>query len=218
LGYVGKYLDQTLFSFHIILNSSLRYSLFGLEGMDRRVKPESARIRWRDFKLSLLTDQVLMKVIKLFGKEAVSIVQVLERVEEITETEIADQTQIPLNLVRKTLYRLYDHSLVGLRQTRDPKTGWFVYHWRFQPDQVENFIFNRKRRVLEKLETRLRYEKSHEFYSCKTPWCKRFTFEEAFDLLFKCPTCNKPMVHITNDQIVETLTRKISQIKKELSE
>jgi len=168
--------------------------------------------------LFFVDDATLKKVVALFGEDAVRVVEVLERVDEITDIQISDQTEIRLNTVRKTLYRLYDHSLVGLRQSRDQETGWFVYHWRLQPDQLEGFIFNQKRRVLEKLETRLRYEKSHEFYICQTPGCKRFPFEEAFELLFKCPACNKPMVHVNNDHIIETTTRKIEQIKRELSE
>jgi transcription initiation factor TFIIE subunit alpha len=163
-------------------------------------------------------DETLEKVAALFGEDSVRVVEVLETVDEITSFQIADQTEIRLNTIRKTLYRLYDHSLVGLRRSRDKETGWFVFHWRLQPDQLEGFIFNQKRRVLEKLETRLRYEKSHEFYWCKTPGCKRFPFAEAFELLFKCPACNRSMVHVNNSQIIETLTRKINQIKKELSE
>lgn len=168
--------------------------------------------------LSFVDEETLMEVAALFGEEAFRIVEVLKEVHEIIDIEIADQTQIRLNTVRKTLYKLYDHSLVGLRRTRDKETGWFVFHWRLQPDQLEGFIFNQKRRVLEKLETRLRYEKNHEFYSCKTPGCKRFPFEEAFELLFKCPTCNKPMVHINNSHIFEVVRQKIDQIKKELGD
>jgi len=149
----------------------------------------------------------------LFGEDAVKVVEVLKGVHEIIDTEIADKTQIRLNMVRKALYRLYDHSLVALRQTRDKETGWFIFNWRLQPDQLEGFILSQKRRVLEKLETRLEYEKSHEFYTCQTPGCKRYPFAEAFELLFKCPVCNKPMMHINNDRIVEVLTRKIEQIK-----
>jgi len=42
--------------------------------------------------------------------------------------------------------------------------------------------------------------------------------KEAFALLFKCPACNKPMVHVNNGHIIKTITRKINQIKKKLSE
>jgi len=163
-------------------------------------------------------DETLKKVVTLFGEDAVRIIGVLKGVNEITDNEIMEQTEIRINLIRKALYRLYDHSLVALRQSRDKETGWFIFHWRLQPDQFAGFITNHKRRVLEKLETRLEYEKMHEFYSCQQPGCKRFAFEEAVDLLFKCPTCSKPMVHLNNDRIVKTITREIKQIKKELSE
>jgi len=163
-------------------------------------------------------NETLNKVAALFGEDAVRVVEVLQGVDEIVDIEIADQTQIRLNMVRKTLYRLYDHSLVALRQSRDKETGWFIFHWRLKPDQFRGFITIMKRHVLEKLETRLEYEKEHDFYSCETPGCKRFPFEEAFELLFKCPVCNKPMVHLNDDRIVEAITRKIEQIKRELSE
>jgi len=165
-----------------------------------------------------MDEETLMEVAALFGEDAVRVVEVLKGVHEIIDIDVVDQTQIRLSTVRKTLYRLYDHSLVGLRRSRDKETGWFVFHWRLQPDQLEGFIFNQKRRVLEKLETRLRYEKSHEFYSCQTQGCRPLPFEQAFEALFRCPACNKPMVHVNNSHIIETLTRKISQIKKELSE
>jgi transcription initiation factor TFIIE subunit alpha len=164
-------------------------------------------------KLFFVDDETLKKVAALFGEDAVRVVEVLKGVHEITDNEIMDQTQIRLNTVRKILYRLYDHSLVAIRQSRDKETGWFIFNWRLQPDQLESFILNQKRRVLEKLETRLEYEKSHKFYSCQTRGCKRFPFAEAFELLFKCPVCNKPMMYINNDWIVGVLTRKIEQIK-----
>jgi transcription initiation factor TFIIE subunit alpha len=164
-------------------------------------------------KLSFVDGEILKKMIPLFGEDVVRVVETLTGVHEITDIEIADKTQVQLKMVRKALYRLYDHSLVALRQSRDKETGWFIFNWRLQPDQLEGFLANQKRHVLEKLEIRLEYERSHEFYTCQTPGCKRFTFEEAFELFFKCPTCNKPMTHLNNDLIVEVLTRKIEQIK-----
>ncbi len=164
-------------------------------------------------KLFSVSDETLKKVAALFGEDAVRVVEVLKGVHEIVDIEIADKTQIQLKIVRKALYSLYDHSIVALRRSRDKETGWFIFNWRLQPDQLQGFILNQKRHVLEKLETRLEYEKNHEFYSCQTPGCKRFPFEEAFELLFKCPACNKPMMYLNNDRIVEILTRKIEHIK-----
>lgn len=167
--------------------------------------------------LSFVDDETLLKVASLLGEETVKIIEVLKGVDEITDEEIAAKTEIRLNVVRRILYSLYDHSLVALRRSRDNETGWFIFHWRLQPDQVEGFILNHKRRVLEKLESRLEFEKNHEFYYCGTPGCKRITFEEAMEQVFRCPTCNKPLEHFDKSKIVKALSKKVEQLRKELS-
>jgi len=167
---------------------------------------------------SFIDDETLIKIAEFFGDEdAVKIMGILKGVDEITDDEIATKTGIRLNFIRKILYKFYDHSLVGLRRSRDQNTGWFVFHWRLQPDQLEGFILNQKRRILEKLETRLLYEKNHDFYYCSTPECERIPFEEAMELVFKCPTCNKSLMHYDNGQLIETLNKRIEQLRKELS-
>jgi len=166
-----------------------------------------------------IDDETLNKVAEVFGSEdAVKVINLLKGVEEITDDEIANKTGIRLNAVRKILYRFYDHSLVGLRRSRDENTGWFVFHWRLQPDQLEGFILNQKRRVLEKLQTRLDYEKGHDFYYCGMPKCKQIPFEEAIELVFRCPSCGKPLMHFDNRHLIDALTEKVAQLRKELNE
>jgi len=168
---------------------------------------------------SFIDDETLIKIAEVFGNEdAIKIMDTLKEVDEITDDEIANKTGIRLNFVRKILYKLYDHSLVGLRRSRDENTGWFIFHWRLQPDQLEGFILNQKRRILEKLESRLRYEKNHDFYYCSTPECERIPFEEAMELVFRCPTCNKPLMHYDNGELIEALNKRIEQLRKELGE
>jgi len=169
--------------------------------------------------LSTSDDAILMKVAQALGEEeAVKLIEILKNSNDITDDEIANKTGIRLNNVRKILYKLYDHSLVSLRRTRDPKTGWFIFHWKLQPDQLEGFILSQKRRVLEKLNIRLNYEKNHDFYYCYTPGCKRVPFEEAVEIVFRCPTCGKSLAHYDNNRIVQMLTGKIEQLRKELGE
>jgi len=169
--------------------------------------------------LSTIDDATLMKVATALGEEdAVKLIEHLKGVEEITDDEIANKTGIRLNSVRKILYKLYDHSLVSLRRTRDPKTGWFIFHWRLQPDQLEGFILSQKRRVLEKLSVRLEYEKKHDFYYCGSPECKRVPFEEAVELVFHCSGCGKPLVHFANEGMIDKLSVKVEILRKELGE
>lgn len=169
--------------------------------------------------LSLIDDKTLVKVAEAFGSEdAVEVINILKESDEITDEHIASKTGIRLNFVRKILYRLFDHSLVSLRRTRDENTGWFIFHWKLQPDQLEGFIINQKRRVLEKLDARLSYEKDHDFYSCSTPGCNRMPFEDAIEVVFKCPNCGKPLMHYDNSKIVNVLSEKVEKLRKELGE
>ena len=169
--------------------------------------------------LSNIDDATLVRVAEALGEEdAVKLIGILKDLNETTDDEIANKTGVRLNSVRKILYKLYDHSLVSLRRTRDPKTGWFIFHWRLQPDQMEGFILSQKRRVLEKLNIRLEYEKNHDFYWCYTPGCKRIPFEEAVELVFKCPTCGKPLAHYENVKMVDALAKRVEQLRKELGE
>lgn len=169
--------------------------------------------------LSNINGATLLKVAEALGEEdAIKLIDILKNSEETTDDEIANKTGIRLNSVRKILYKLYDHSLVSLRRTRDPKTGWFIFHWRLQPDQLEGFILSQKRRVLEKLNIRMEYEKNHDFYYCNTPGCKRIPFEEAVELVFRCPTCGKPLMHYDNVKILDALGKKLDKLRKELGE
>jgi transcription initiation factor TFIIE subunit alpha len=172
-----------------------------------------------DAMLSNIDEATLTRVAQALGEEdAIKLIEVLKTVEETTDDEIATKTGIRLNSVRKILYKLYDHSLVSLRRTRDPKTGWFVFHWRLQSDQLEGFIQSQKRRVFEKLNIRLEFEKNHDFYYCYTPGCKRVPFEEAVELVFKCSTCGKPLMHYDNEKTLEALSKRVDILRKELGE
>ena len=169
--------------------------------------------------LTFVDDKTLQRVAEAFGgEEAVQIVNVLKEVGETTDDVIATNTEIRLNTVRRILYKLYDYSLVGLRRSRDKTTGWFIFHWRLQLDQLEGFILNQKRRVLEKLEARLRYEQDHDFYYCSTEGCKRIPFEDAMELVFRCPTCNKLLMHFDNSELKANLAERVEELRKELGE
>jgi transcription initiation factor TFIIE subunit alpha len=154
----------------------------------------------------------------LGNQDAIHVIHVLNGSGETTDEEIANKTGIRLNFVRKILYKLYDRSLVALRRTRDEKTGWFVFHWKFQPDQLEGFILNQKRRVLEKLQIRLDFEKTHDFYYCGSPKCQPIPFEEAVEFVFRCPSCGSSLMHFNNSDFIKALDTKVEQLRNELSE
>jgi transcription initiation factor TFIIE subunit alpha len=173
--------------------------------------------------LSVL-DEELIKVANLFGgEEAVIVVTSLKHLGEGTDEIITNdcrdrlKKEVRLNTVRKILYKLYDHGLVSCTRVRDEKTGWFIFYWRLQPDQLDAFIRSRKKRALDKLKQRIDYERNHTFFVCKTDADVRITFEEAMETSFKCAKCGNQLESMENAEVIEVLETKIHQLEAELS-
>ena len=152
------------------------------------------------------------------GEDAVKIVEAIKTLGETTDDKIAMETGMRLNDVRKILYQLSTYSIVASTRTRDQETGWFIFRWKIQPDQIDGYVQNIKKRILDRLETRLRYEDSHEFYTCSNIGCRRVIFEDAVELLFRCPECGRSLEHFDKEETVKILKEKTSVIKNELKE
>jgi transcription initiation factor TFIIE subunit alpha len=167
--------------------------------------------------LSVL-DEELIKIANLFGgEEAVTVVRSLKKLGEGTDEIIANDCGIRLNTVRKVLYKLYDHGLVSCTRVRDEKTGWFIFYWRLQPDQLDAFIRSRKKRALDKLKQRLDFERNHSFFTCQTDPDIRVTFEEAMETSFKCGKCGSQLDSSENAELISGLESRIQKLEAELS-
>ena len=163
-------------------------------------------------------DEELIKIANLFGgEEAVTVVKSLKKLNEGTDEIIANDCGIRLNTVRKVLYKLYDHGLVSCTRVRDEKTGWFIFYWRLQPDQLDAFIRSRKKRALDKLKQRLDFERDHTFFVCKTDSEIRVPFEEAMESSFKCGKCGNQLDSSENAEMIAVLESKIEKLEAELS-
>lgn len=164
----------------------------------------------------MIDEEMMKKVARIIGGEdAEKTVLVLKDLKEATDDQILAKTDIKLNDIRKALFKLYNHSIVQCDRLRDEKTGWFIFRWKLQPDQLEGYIKNQKRRILKILKNRLEYEQKNEFYYCGTPGCSLIIFEDAMEMVFRCLTCNKTLKRYDNSSIVKALTDKIEQLEKE---
>ena len=168
--------------------------------------------------MATFVDQdLLVKVASIIGgEEAVKVVGFLEPAGEATEDEVSRGTGMQLNDVRKVLYKLYNHSIVTNLKSRDQTTGWFVFRWKLQPGQFAGFVKLLKRKVLERLEKRLEFEKAHDFFSCFSPGCGRVTFEDAVENVFRCPNCGRPLKRSDNSLSVRALKERVRLLKEEL--
>jgi transcription initiation factor TFIIE subunit alpha len=152
------------------------------------------------------------------GEEAINVVRTLAQAGTTTDDVIATQANVRLNTARRILYKLYDHALVTCTRSRDETTGWFIYHWKLQPDQLDAFVRSRKKKALEKLRKRVEYERGHSFFMCKGCLSIRVTFEEAMESAFRCSGCNGQLVSEDNGKIVQVLEDSARRLESDLSE
>lgn len=154
----------------------------------------------------------------LGGDEYIKVARALLNNENATDEEIASATGLKINIVRRALYDLFGKSLISGIRVKDPKRGWYVYQWKAQTDQVDAFLNNRKRKIMERLKKRVAYETGHNFYFCGTQSCKKRIFEEAIDLSFRCPECDGQLQPHDNSEQVSAMKWKIEQLERELGQ
>lgn len=151
------------------------------------------------------------------GEEYLKVARALLNTEDATDEEIASATGLRINIIRKVLYDMFGKALITGIRVKDEKKGWFVYRWRAKQDQVDNFIDNQKKKILDRLQKRLEYEESSEFYHCGNKDCPRNKFDSAVELFFKCSNCGGPLNMVDNTRVKEALRYKINQITDDIS-
>jgi len=151
------------------------------------------------------------------GEEYLKVARGLLNTNDATDEEIASVTGLRINIIRKVLYDMFGKALITGIRVKDEKKGWFVYRWRAKRDQVDSFIDNQKKKVLDRLQKRLEYEESSEFYHCGNKDCPRVKFDSAVELFFKCTICKGPLNMVDNGRVKDALRYKIEQISAEMS-
>ena len=164
-----------------------------------------------------MSKKELMDLIEaLAGREAKEVFNyLLEQGKELTDEEISRSTGIRVNAVRKALYSLSELGLISYRRIRDRNTGWYVYYWRINLENIDSILLTRKKEILKKLRERLEYEKGNTFFICENEGI-RYTFDEAFEYDFRCPRCGGNLVHVDNNEVVEILEKRIKMLEEEL--
>ncbi len=152
------------------------------------------------------------------GDEYLKVARSLLKAQDATDEEIASSTGLRINMVRRVLYDLFGKSLITGIRVKDERKGWFVYRWRSRREEVENFIENQKKKIADRLQQRLDYENSSDFYHCGNEDCPRVTFEDALEAMFKCPSCGKVVNLKNNDKSKKGFAKKIDEIKKDMQQ
>ncbi len=168
--------------------------------------------------LSTDYDDPFVKISAMIGgDEYLKVARSLLKTKDATDEEIASSTGLRINMVRKVLYDLFGKALITGIRVKDERKGWFVYRWRTRRDEVENFIRSQKKKISDRLQQRLDYESSSDFYHCGNEECRKLPFQEALEEFFKCPSCGKVVNLKNNDKLKKSLQFKIGEFHNDLN-
>ena len=162
-----------------------------------------------------LTNKLVEDVVKqAVGEDAMPIVKMLNK-KNVSEFQIADVINRPINETRNALYRLYHANLVTSIRKKDKKKGWYIYYWTFNLRRIKYLATALKKQRLERLKERLEREKRSDFFSCPDN-CIRLDFEQSTDFNYKCPECGQIMQQEDNDQKIIELKKEIKHLEQEI--
>ena len=150
-------------------------------------------------------------LVKIIGKDGVEIVEKLPA-GEIVDEVVAEEIEIDINAIRKTLFKLHENRLAGYRRERNPDTGWLTYHWTLHQDNINNRMDIEFEKLLNNLKERLEFEANSVFYICDHK-CARFLFDTASETDFICQVCGDELFYQDNEELVDKLSERISEME-----
>ena len=132
-----------------------------------------------------------------------------------TDEEIANKTEIKLNIVRKILYKLYDLKIANYKRSKDPETQWFSYSWKFDEEELIRQINEECEGELNELNAQLESEENNMFFVCPKGHV-RYNFDEASDEEFLC-VCGEELEFQDNADIIKQIKKNIKLTKSDLT-
>lgn len=132
---------------------------------------------------------------------------------EVTDEKIAQATGVLLNIVRRTLFILYENRLAVYRRERDTDSGWLTYLWKLDLSNIDAQLEIESKKLLRNLKGKLEFEQDRVFYECEKK-DGRFLFEHAAELEFRCPLCGGELRYQDNEPIINALKQRISELEE----
>lgn len=152
---------------------------------------------------------------KLVGPQGIEMIERLSK-NELTDQQIAEETSTDLNIVRRTLFTLYEHHLASYILERDKETGWMLYRWRVDFADIERRLADDAQKLISTLEKWLDGELNTVYYTCDNH-CSRFTFDMASGYAcgyqFVCPVCKQSLYYEDTSKLTDAMQGKIDELK-----
>ena len=146
-------------------------------------------------------------LLRLVGEEGMKMIEKMPE-GDVTDEQVAEKTEVLLNIVRRTLFILLENKLAVCRRERDSSSGWLTYLWHLDMSDVESQLLKEKKNLTRNLQLRLDFEEKNVFYACPEG-CVRLLFNEAAEYEFLCPICGEDLMFEDNANFIETIKKRL---------
>ncbi len=159
-----------------------------------------------------LEDSVLQGLLlNLVGEEGIKVITNMPE-GEVTDEEVSQVTDVALNVVRRTLYILFENRLAFYRRERNKDSGWLTYLWKLDLSGINNLLDDQLIKLIKNLKTKLAFEDNNMFYTCNNN-CGRFVFDVVSETEFLCPICGDDVIFQDNEVVKQCLIKRINELE-----
>src|SRR3989339_280997 len=116
--------------------------------------------------MRLTTKKVEEILVNLLSEEGLPLIRELAGKFNISEFDFASKLKKDIKVIRKMLYLLYNHNLVGFTRKKDKEKGWYIYYWTLLPERIRYLYLRNKREQLARLHEKLATEQKELFFAC----------------------------------------------------
>ncbi|MBW6518807.1 MAG: transcription factor [ANME-2 cluster archaeon] len=147
----------------------------------------------------------------LVGEEGMNVVLKMPE-GEVTDEDVSIVTEVPLNIVRRTLYILFENRLATYRRERNKDSGWLTYLWKIDMSGINELLENETNKLLNNLKVKLEFEDENMFYICVNN-CGRFVFNIVAETEYLCPSCGEEVIFEDNEKVKQILRKRIQELQ-----
>lgn len=155
-------------------------------------------------------------VIRISGKGAEPIVNILFGKKNINEFKIAEKLGTTINQARNILYKLSDAGIMSSIKKKDKKKGWYTYFWTLEIYKALKALEKIKLQEIDVLQKVLKNRKMRTFYFCQTDNIE-MSEETALHHNFLCPECGQLLQPTPKEKKIKEITSRIEATRKALA-
>src|SRR4030042_3755113 len=154
-------------------------------------------------------------IVSIAGKQAETIIDLLDGKKYINEFIIAKKLNLTINQTRNILYKISDHGLVSFIRKKDKKKGWYTYFWKLEILKCLEFLKADITKKMDQIYHQIKSRETKEFYVCSK--CNiEFNEENALIHNFACNECGEIMSRKDNAPVIKEYNKEIDKLRKEL--